>query len=215
MDWQAIEVALPLIIKGSLMTLQVSLIAGALACAGGILLGLLSLSRHKILRMTVRAYVDFVRGTPLLIQIFLVYFALPQIGIRFSEVWAGTTALALNGAGYIAETVRGTVGSIERGQTEAAKSVGVLEWQILLFILLPQAFRPMIPPITNELITLLKSSSLLSVIAVYELTRAGQGVISIFFAPFEIYALIAIYYYVLVKAVAAISRLLESKLPVW
>lgn len=215
LDWRAIEVAVPLIIKGSIMTLQVSFVAGFLACIGGVLLGLLSLTRHKLLRLAIRGYVDFVRGTPLLIQIFLVYFALPAVGIRLSEVWAGTTALALNGAGYIAETVRGAVGSVERGQTEAAKSIGILEWEILLFILLPQSLRPMIPPITNELITLLKSSSLLSVIAVYELTRAGQGVISMFFAPFEIYGLIAIYYYLLVKAVAAVSRYLESKLPVW
>jgi His/Glu/Gln/Arg/opine family amino acid ABC transporter permease subunit len=215
MDWKAIEVALPLLADGILTTIRISFLAGILACIGGGVLGLLSLSRYKVLRVLIRAYVDFIRGTPLLIQIFLVFFALPAVGIRLDEVWAGTVALALNGTGYITETVRGVVGSVERGQSEAAKSIGLLDWQILTYILLPQSLRPMIPPITNELITLLKSSSLLSVISVYELTRAGQAVIAIYFAPFEIFGLIAIYYYVLVKIVSVLSRFIERKLPAW
>lgn len=215
MDWNAIEVALPLLAHGIVTTIRVSLVAGVLACIGGALLGLLSLSRHLIIRTVIRAYVDFIRGTPLLIQIFLIFFALPAIGIRLDEVWAGTVALTLNGIGYITETVRGAVGSVERGQSEAAKSIGLLHWQTLTYVLLPQSLKPMVPPITNELITLIKSSSLLSVISVYELTRAGQAVIAIYFAPFEIYALIAIYYYVLVKFVSMLSRFIERKLPAW
>jgi His/Glu/Gln/Arg/opine family amino acid ABC transporter permease subunit len=215
MDWTAIQVALPLLVHGLLTTIRVSFIAGLMACIGGVILGLLSLSRSQALRLIIRAYVDFIRGTPLLIQIFLIFFALPAVGIRLDEIWAGTVALSLNGIGYITETVRGAVGSIERGQSEAAKSIGLLDWQILTYILLPQALRPMIPPVTNELITLIKSSSLLSVISVYELTRAGQAVIAIYFAPFEIYGLIAIYYYILVKAISILSRYLERKLPSW
>lgn len=215
MDWKIIELAIPLLAKGTLTTLRVSLMAGLLACAAGGVLGLLSLSRYRVLRTAIRAYVDFIRGTPLLIQIFLVFFALPTLGIRLDEIWAGTVALALNGAGYITETVRGAVGSVERGQSEAARSIGMLNWQILTYILLPQALRPMIPPLTNELITLLKSSSLLSVISVYELTRAGQAVIATYFVPFEIYGLLAIYYYLIVKAFSMLSRVLERRLPAW
>jgi polar amino acid transport system permease protein len=155
-----------------------------------------------------------VRGTPLLIQVFLVFFALPVIGIRFDEIWAGIVALAFNTSAYIAETVRGGVGSVERGQTEAAKSIGMFRWQILLYILLPQALRPMVPPLTNELISMTKNTSLLSVISVYELTRAGQAIISVHFVPFEIYLLLALYYYVLIKALSYLSRYLERRMPV-
>jgi His/Glu/Gln/Arg/opine family amino acid ABC transporter permease subunit len=214
-DWRAVEIAVPLLAHGALTTLRVSLVAGVLACLLGGLLGLLSLSRYALVRAVIRAYVDFIRGTPILIQIFLVFFALPWVGIRFDEIWAGTVALALNGAGYMTETVRGAVGSVERGQSEAAMSIGMMNSQVLVYILLPQALRPLIPPLTNELITLLKSSSLLSVISVYELTRAGQAVISIYFVPFEIYGLIALYYFVIVKCLSASSRFLERKLHAW
>ncbi|MGE4247962.1 MAG: ABC transporter permease subunit [Parvibaculaceae bacterium] len=111
--------------------------------------------------------------------------------------------------------MRATVGSVELGQSEAAKSIGMTRGQIIYHILLPQALRPMLPPMTNELISLVKNSSLLSVIAVYELTRAGQSIITTYFVPFEIYALIAIYYYAIVSALAFLSRYVERKLPVW
>jgi polar amino acid transport system permease protein len=168
----------------------------------------------RALRWVIAAYVDFVRGTPLLIQVFLVFFALPVVGIRFDEIWAGIIALAFNTSAYIAETVRGGVGSVERGQTEAAKSIGMFRWQILSYILLPQALRPMLPPLTNELISMTKNTSLLSVISVYELTRAGQAIISVHFVPFEIYLLLALYYYALIKSLSYLSRWVENRMPV-
>ena len=106
------------------------------------------------------------------------------------------------------------IGAIDRGQTEAAKSIGMTPGQVLIHILLPQIYRPTLPPLTNELISLVKGSSLLSVISVYELTRAGQAIISVHFVPFEIYALIALYYYALVSALAWVSRSLERRLHV-
>ncbi len=213
-DWNIIESSIPLLARGTLVTLQISLAAGVLACILGFALGLAALSHVRILRAFVAAYVDFVRGTPLLIQIFLVFFALPIIGIRFDEIWAGIIALAFNTSGYIAETVRGGVGSVERGQTEAAKSIGMTHPQILAYILLPQALRPIIPPLTNELISMTKNTSLLSVISVYELTRAGQAIISVHFVPFEIYLLLALYYYAIIKSLSWLSRRLEARMPV-
>lgn len=214
-DWGIVEQALPLLARGSLVTIQISVCSAILAYVLGFGIGLCSLSHIKALRWAAGAYVDFIRGTPLLIQIFLVFFVLPLVGIRLSEIWAGIFALALNGAAYIAETVRGGVGSIEKGQTEAAKSIGMTNPTILTWILLPQALRQMVPPLTNELITLTKNSSLLSVISVYELTRAGQAIISVHFVPFEIFLLIALYYYALISALAWFSRFLERRLPVW
>lgn len=215
MDWDIIQYAIPLLFTGLVTTIKICALAIVLGTALGILLGLIALSRFAPARWAVLAYVDFIRGTPLLIQIFLVYFALPVIGISLPEFWAGVLALGLNAAGFIAETVRATVGSIERGQTEAARSIGMTDWQSLTLILLPQALRPFIPPLTNELITLVKGSALLSVISVYELTRAGQAIISVHFVPFEIFLLIALYYYAFISLLAWISRAIERRLPVW
>lgn len=214
-DWALVQKAIPLLGTGLLTTVKICLLAMLLGIVLGGALGLGSLSRWKPLRWAVMAYVDFIRGTPLLVQIFLVYFALPVVGINLPEFWAGVIALGLNAAGFIAEIVRAGVGSIESGQSEAARSIGMRHSQILFHILLPQSLRSIVPPTTNELITLVKGSALLSVISVYELTRAGQAIISVHFAPLEIYLLIALYYYATISALAWFSRYLERRLPAW
>lgn len=122
--------------------------------------------RCAALRWFVREYVDFIRGTPLLIQNFLVYFALPVVDINLPEFWASVIALSLNAAGFLAEIVRAGIGSIEKGQTEAARSIGMRHHQILFHVLLPQSLRSVVPPATNEMITLVNGSALLSVISV-------------------------------------------------
>ena len=214
-DWDILAMAAPLLLEGCWVTLYVSFFAGIIGTVAGVVFGLLSLSNVKPVVWVIRIYVDFVRGTPLLIQIFLVFFALPVIGITLNEIGAGIAALAFNLAGYVAEIVRGGVGAVEKGQTEAAKSIGMGRRQILVYILLPQAARQMVPPFTNEMITMIKSSSLLSVISVYELTRSGQAIISTHFVPFEIYGLLALYYWVMITFFSWLSRILERRLPAW
>ena len=213
-DWKIVGDSIPLLAQGLVATVKISLLSVVFGTIAGFLLGLSTFLPIPPLRWFVRLYVDFVRGTPLLIQVFLVYFALPVIGVNLSEFWAGVAALSFNAAGFIAEIVRAGIGAIDRGQTEAAKSIGMRPGQVLIHILLPQIYRPTLPPLTNELISLVKGSSLLSVISVYELTRAGQAIISVHFVPFEIYALIALYYYALVSALAWVSRSLERRLHV-
>ena len=214
-DWSVVGMALPLLARGAMVTVSISAVAILLATLGGLLLGLLALSSWRWARVLVAAYVDFIRGTPLLIQIFLIFFVLPSLGLRLNEIWAGIVALALNGTGYIAEIVRGTVGAVEQGQSEAARSIGLTRWQTLVHVLMPQALRPMLPPLTNELITLVKNSSLLSVISVYELTRAGQAIVATYFVPLEIYVLLALFYYAIITALARLSRMVERRLPAW
>jgi len=214
-DWAVVQMAIPLLAEGTVMTLRIAALAAIFGLSGGILLGLVSLGGWTWARWLVRAYVDFIRGTPLLIQIFVVFFGLPLMGFRLGEFWAGVIALSLNCAGYIAEVVRGTVGAVEKGQTEAAKSIGMTQDKILLYVLLPQSIRPMMPALTNDMITLLKNTSLLSVISVYELTRSGQAIIASHFAPLEIFALLAIYYYAIISVLAYASRVIERRLPVW
>ena len=214
LDWKIIAVSIPLLAQGLVATVKISFLSIIFGTVAGFLLGLATFLPIPPLRWFVRGYVDFVRGTPLLIQVFLVYFALPVIGINLSEFWAGVAALTFNAAGFIADIVRAGISAIDRGQSEAAKSIGMTPGRVLVHILLPQIYRPVLPPLTNELITLVKGSSLLSVISVYELTRAGQAIISVHFVPFEIYALIALYYYVLISVLAWCSRALERRLHV-
>ncbi|MFL9902621.1 amino acid ABC transporter permease [Paraburkholderia fungorum] len=213
MDWSIIVMALPILAVGLLATLKVCLAAIAIGIVLGFVLGFGALSRFRAVRIAVLAYVDFVRGTPLLVQIFLVYFALPVIGINFDEYWAGVIALSLNAGGFICEIVRASMQSVDRGQTEAAQSIGMRHAQIVLHVLFPQAWRRILPPLTNELISLIKGSALLSAISVYELTHAGQEIIATYFSPFEIFLLIALYYYALISALAWLSRYLERRLP--
>jgi His/Glu/Gln/Arg/opine family amino acid ABC transporter permease subunit len=165
-DWGAIGYAAPYMFKGAVVTLEISLCAMALATLVGVVMGLISVSDLKVLKALVRVYVYFIRGTPALVQIFLVYFALPRIGLELSAFMSGVVALAFNSGGFIAEIVRAGLQSIDTGQTEAALSIGMTGRQSILFILLPQSLRRITPPMTNELITLVKTSSLLSVISI-------------------------------------------------
>ena len=211
-DWSVIWYAFPYMVEGAVVTLEISLIAMVLGMAVGTLLGLMSLSNVGPLRWVIRSYVYFVRGTPALVQVFLVYFALPVIGIDIPPFWGGVAALSFNAAGYIAEIVRAGVGSIDVGQTEAAMAIGMTNRQKLVHILLPQSLRRITPPLTNEMITLVKGSSLLSVISISELTRSAQVIIAERFTPFELYAALAVFYLVIVSVLSVLSELMERRL---
>ena len=211
-DWGAVWYAVPYMLQGAVVTLEISIWAMLLATAVGVVMGLISASDLWLPKAIVRAYVYFVRGTPALVQIFLVYFALPRIGFELSSFWSGVVALAFNSAGFIAEIVRAGLQSIDVGQTEAALSIGMTGRQSIVHILLPQSLRRITPPMTNEVITLLKNSSLLSVISVTELTRAAQLIIAERFVPFELYAALAVYYLVMISVLSRCSEYIERRL---
>lgn len=211
-DWGAVWYAVPYMLRGLLVTLEISFWAMLLSTLVGVVIGLISVSDLRGPKAMVRAYVYFVRGTPALVQIFLVYFALPRIGLELSSFWSGVVALAFNSAGFIAEIVRAGLQSIEIGQTEAALSIGMTTRQCIIFILLPQSLRRITPPLTNEMITLIKNSSLLSVISVTELTRAAQLIIAERFVPFELYAALAVYYLIVISVLSRVSEYVERRL---
>jgi His/Glu/Gln/Arg/opine family amino acid ABC transporter permease subunit len=211
-DWGAIWYAVPYMLRGTLVTLEISFWAMTLATLVGVVMGLISVSDLRGLKMVIRAYVYFVRGTPALVQIFLVYFALPRIGFELSSFWSGVVALAFNSAGFIAEIVRAGLQSIDAGQSEAALSIGMTSRQTIMHILLPQSLRRITPPLTNEVITLIKSSSLLSVISITELTRSAQLIIAERFVPFELYAALAVYYLVIISVLSRASEYVERRL---
>ena len=210
-DFALIFQSVPFLLKGALYTVQVSLLAITFGLLLGWMFGLAAVSSLRWLRAITWAYVQFIRGTPLLVQIFLIYFGLPVFGVDIPAFWSGVIALGLNSGGFQAEIVRAGIESIDQGQTEAARSIGMSRFQALVFILVPQAIRRVIPPLTNELITLTKSSSLLSAIAALELTHAGQLIIARTFAPFEIYAAVAVLYLVMIALLSRASALLERR----
>ena len=210
-DWGVIWYAVPYMLQGALVTIEISALAMVFGTVIGIVCGLLVLSNLLPLRIATRCYIYFVRGTPALVQVFLIYFALPQAGIYISAFWGGVVALSFNAGGFIAEIVRAGIGSVDAGQTEAAKAIGMTHRQTLVYILLPQSLRRITPPLTNELITLVKSSSLLSVISVTELTRSAQVIIAARFTPFELYAALAFYYLVIISALALLSNFVEKR----
>src|ERR1700733_13345417 len=211
-DWGAIWYAAPYMAEGALVTIEISACAMVLATVIGLIMGLISASDLTVLKVVVRVYVYFIRGTPALVQIFLVYFALPRIGLELSSFWSGVVALAFNSAGFIAEIVRAGLQSIDTGQSEAALSIGMTARRSILYILLPQSLRRIPPPLTNEVITLVKTSSLLSVISITELTRSAQVIIAERFTPFELYAELAVYYLVVISVLAWFSEYVEKKL---
>jgi polar amino acid transport system permease protein len=211
-DWGAVWYAVPYMLRGAVVTLEISFWAMLFGTLVGVVAGLISVSDLRLLKAIIRAYVYFVRGTPALVQIFLVYFALPRIGFELSSFWSGVVALAFNSAGFIAEIVRAGLQSIDVGQTEAALSIGMTRRQSVLHILLPQSLRRITPPMTNEVITLIKSSSLLSVISITELTRSAQLIIAERFVPFELYAALAVYYLIIISVLARASEFVERRL---
>jgi arginine/lysine/histidine/glutamine transport system substrate-binding/permease protein len=181
----------------------------------GSVIGIFRLSSSRPLSLAARCYIDFFRGTPLLVQIFMIYFGLPALikGVGFSftlNQWAAAiTALSLNSAAYIAEIVRGGIQSIELGQREASESLGLGPMQTMRYVIFPQAFRRIIPPLGNEFITLLKDTSLVAVIGFEELFRRGQLIVAQNYRSFEIYFAVALVYLVLTLISSQAFSLLE------
>ena len=212
MNIELIKNAIPLLIAGAGITVEITALSVFFGMLIGIVVALVRLSDVKVLRWLGNVYVDFIRGTPLLIQIFLVYFALPSIiGHRVDAFFAAISACSINSGAYVAEVFRGGIQSIDVGQMEAGRSLGMTWWQTMRYIILPQAFKRIIPPLGNEFIAMLKDSSLVSVIGFEELTRRGQLIIARTYASFEIWMAVALLYLILTFTVARLTGLLERK----
>ncbi|MGI6097281.1 MAG: amino acid ABC transporter permease [Dethiobacteria bacterium] len=197
--WAGIQVTLKLAIFGSV----VGFIIGTIA-------GLIRLSNLKLIRPLVIAYVEFIRGTPLMVQLLFIYFGL---GFKSAE-FAGMVALAINSGAYVSEIVRAGVQSIEKGQMEAARSLGMNYVTAMRYVIFPQAFRRIIPPLCNEFIILLKDSSLASVLPVMELTKAANYINTRTFAGFPIYLSLAVLYFLMTYTLSNIFGVVERRMSV-
>ena len=212
LDFDLIIDNLPLLLKGAAVTLEITALSVGIGLLIGMVVGIARLSNFKAIRWLAGIYVDFIRGTPLLVQIFLVYFALPKIlGIRIDPFFAAVAACSINSGAYVAEIFRSGIQSIDKGQFEASRALGLNWFQSMKFVIMPQAFKRIIPPLGNEFIAMLKDSSLVSVIGFEELTRTGQMIISRTYAVFEVWMVVAILYLIMTLCISRLVAVLEKR----
>ena len=197
-------------LNGAIITLELTLLSMGLALGLGLLVGIARQTKYRILSVPSAAYVEFLRDTPLLVQIIWVFYCFPILtGIKLSAFWACAFAISVHMSAYVAEVFRAGIGSIERGQTEAAKVLGMSYSQIMRRIILPQAVRRMLPPFVNQFADILKLTSLASILAVGELLHATNNLIINTFRPLELYTFLAVAYFALIYPVAFGARRAE------
>jgi len=207
-----LEYAAPVMLKATGYTLLFAVAAMVLGLALGAFIALVRVLHLPFVEQAAALYVSAMRGTPLLVQVFIVYYGLPSIGIEFSALTAGILALTLNVAAYLSESLRGAVIGVSQGQWLAGTSLGLTRTQTLRHVIGPQALRIAVPSLSNSLISLIKDTSLVSVIAVTELMLATKELISTTFQPFPLYIAAAGVYWVLSLAFEQLQRLLERRL---
>lgn len=209
--WSDVEVYGPGFLAASWMVLWLTIVTIMVSWVCGLAAALGQRSPLAIIRGASAFYIWFIRGTPALIQIFIIYFGFPQLGLRLSPFTAGVLALGINSGAYVAEIIRSGLQAIPKGQTESSLALGFSPSQTMQTIILPQVFRIILPAITNEAISTLKNTSLLSTITVVELTLYAQTLISATFRPFDFYIAVALIYLVLTSFLTQLAAWLERR----
>ena len=204
--------AAPVMLRGAGYTVLFALAA----MVGGLLIGfpvaVLRMLPYRLLAWPAGVYVSLMRGTPLLVQMFVIYYGLPSVGIEFTPVTAGILALSLNSGAFLSESLRGAISSISQGQWAASYSLGLGYWRTLYYVVLPQALRVAVPAMSNTLISLIKDTSLVSVITLTELMLSTKEVIATTFQPLPLYLAAAAIYWALSLLFEALQRRAEQRL---
>lgn len=212
-DFSVIINSMPALMRGAKTTIYITvagLIGGVIA---GLVFGLMRAYGGRFLNAVALVYIELVRGTPIIVQVMFIYFALPVLlEIRIDAMSAAITAITINAGAYIAEIVRGAFLSVPKGLTEAGLALGVPQWRVLAFVVGPVAFRRLIPPLGNQFIVSLKDTSLFIVIGVGELTRQGQEIMASNFRAVEIWTAVAAIYLVMIGIMTLALRLVEKRM---
>ena len=212
LNFDLISRSFPLLMIGAGVTVQITILSVGFGLLIGMVVGIARLAKIIPIKILATIYVDFIRGTPLLVQIFIIYFALPMVlGQRIDPFIAAITACSINSGAYVAEIFRAGIQSIDKGQMEAGRSLGLTWAQTMRYIIMPQAFKRVIPPLGNEFIAMLKDSSLVSVIGFEELTRRGQLIIARTYGSFEIWLTVAFIYLVMTLTISRLVDYLERR----
>jgi len=204
--------SLPVLVQGALLTIKFAILSMIFGLIGGAMLALMGISHSRPLNWIARVYVSVMRGTPLLVQIFVIYYGLPSFGISLDPTPAGVIALSANVAAYLSESMRGAILGIHQGQWLASYSLGLSRRQTLRYVIAPQALRIAVPSLSNSLISLIKDTSLVSVITVTELLRSAQEMIASTYQPLPLYLAAAAVYWVLCQVLEWAQRWYERRL---
>ena len=213
MKFELLEPYIPMFMSGLVVTCQVTAAALAIALVLGFLIAVLKVLPCRPLRAVLNFYTSIFRGVPLIVLLFLAYFATPQLtGYKISMFTAAVITLGLNGSATVSETLRGGIEGVDAGQYDAARSVGLSYAKMMRLVVIPQALRSVAPALVNEVITVLKSSSLVATIGLMDMMRAAQSVQALTYRAFEPFLAVAVVYYLIVMALVAVSRRLERRL---
>ena len=204
----------PDMVRAFWLSVQISIITVVASVCMGVILTAARMLGGNIARYAIISFVEFTRGAPPLVHISIIYFLLPEFGIVFNEFWTGVVALSLIGAGYSVEIFRGAIDAVSFAQLDAAKALGLSRLQSFRLVLLPQAYRLSLPPLTNELANVIKATSLLSVISVNELTKVANDLIFVHFVVVEVIIQLTVLYLVIVGLLMLLSKHLEARLKV-
>lgn len=220
-NWQLIVDSLPLLIGGAGITIQITLMSVGFGFFIGLVVALMNLSRFRLIRLIAKCYVELFRGTPLLVQIFMIYFGGPKLlgaivnangaPEPIGPYLAAVLACSINSGAYVSEIFRAGIQSINKGQMEAGRSLGLTWFQTMRYVIMPQAFKAIIPPLGNEFIAMLKDTSLVAVIGFEELTRRGQLIIARTYGSFEIWTAVAVIYLIMTLTISRFVSYLERK----
>jgi len=198
---------------GAATTIEVTACSLVLGCVLGLLVGIGRLEpQRRVIYGICTAYLTFIRGTPLLVQLFILFFGLPQFGIMLPAFACGVLGLGVYSGAYVSEIVRGSIQSVDRGQMEAARSLGMPYRMAMRKVILPQAFVRMIPPLGNEFIALIKNSALVSLLTINDLMHEGEKIISVSYRSLEVYIAIAFIYLILTSVTSLVLRRTEKSL---
>ena len=212
LDYSVVFAKIPILLEGCWVTLQISFFALLLGMVFGIAGALCRISSNKVLDSGAFFYVWVIRGTPVMVQLFILYFGLPQLGIRLPSMVAGVLGLAINTGAYITEIIRAGIQAVDRGQMEAALSLGMSYRQAMRRIIGPQAVKFCIPPLVNQFIMTLKNSSIASLVTITELFRTGEQIIYTTFRSFEVYTAVAVFYLIMNSVFMVIADKLERRM---
>lgn len=215
-NWKLALDSLPILLEGAKITVGFTVISVFAGMILGLMFALGRMAHNRVIRYFSSAYIDFFRGTPLLVQIFLIYFGAPQLfGFTLPQNYqyiAGTIALALNCGAYTAEIFRSGIQSIDPGQMEAARSLGMSHFQAMRYIIMPQAIKVVVPPLGNEFIAMLKDSSLLAIIAIEDLMYSGKIIAGRTFQPLPIFLMVALLYLIMTMILSLFVNYTEKRL---
>ena len=212
LDFSVVLTKIPILLEGCVVTLQISFFALLLGMIFGIAGALCRISANRALNSLAFMYVWVIRGTPVMVQLFILYFGLPQLGIKLPSMVAGVLGLAINTGAYVTEIIRAGIQAVDKGQMEAALSVGMSFRQAMVRIIGPQATKICIPPLVNQFIMTLKNSSIASLVTITELFRTGEQIIYTTFRSFEVYMAVAVLYLMMNSVFMIIADRLERKM---